>query len=76
VNLLDLDSAEPFDLARVLLAPFLDRRAQIFVATVVRSRLPTSAWPSDSAPRYIGDESKTRTPASSAAPTTSFALRA
>src|SRR6185436_3373533 len=47
---------------------------QIFVATVVPSRRPSSAAPRDaSAPPYIGDESNTSTPESSAAATTARA---
>ena len=47
---------------------------QIFVSTTASSRRPSSARPSEcSAAPYIGDESKQRLPASSAAPTTSRA---
>jgi hypothetical protein len=51
--------------------PSSTERDQIFVATIISSRLPSSAAASDaSAPPYIGDESTSRPPGSNAASTT------
>jgi hypothetical protein len=74
VHLLDLDAAEEAPLRVVLNATLPTLCAQIFVAKVASERRPSSAAPRDrSAAPYIGDESKTPTPAPNAAFTTSRA---
>jgi len=56
------------------LLPSATLGVQIFVATTVSSRCPSSAAPSDASARpYIGEVSKTRVPAATAFETTSRA---
>jgi len=77
VDLLDLDAAEPFPLAPVLLATLLER-LRPDLRRDDRALAPVSKGVAErrSAPWYIGDESKRRMPDGRAALTTSAARSA